>query len=66
MGERTAKQDNIEPMVPETEEDVEGHDMGLLHPVGWDLAKARQHEIARSAERRSLIAQAKEKARNKR
>jgi hypothetical protein len=47
------------------ENDVEGHDMGLMHPVAWDLAKARQREIALTASRHSLIAAAKKRARGK-
>jgi hypothetical protein len=47
------------------EADTEGHDMGLMHPVAWELGKAKQQEVARESQRHSLIAAAKAKARRK-
>jgi len=62
-----AKKVEGEGVVPEaTEDDVEGHNMGLIHPtVAWELAKAREREIAREAARHPLIAEAKIRARRK-
>jgi hypothetical protein len=48
-----------------TEDDTEGHEMGLMHPVAWELGKAKQAEVARDASRHSLINAAKSKVRRK-
>lgn len=64
MTTKPAKLDK-EPIEAAAEEDVEGHFLNLAAPVAWDIAKARQQEIARDATRHSLIAQAKDKARRK-
>ncbi len=50
----------------ETEDDVEGHLLGLTHPVAWELDKARQQQAARESARHRLLAEAKDKARRKR
>jgi hypothetical protein len=47
------------------DEDVEGHFLTLSQPVAWELAKARQQEIARETTRHTLYTEAKAKARRK-
>ncbi len=50
----------------ESEEDTEGHSLGLASAVAWELAKAKEREVSHNAARHTLIAQAKNRVRTKR
>jgi hypothetical protein len=43
-----------------TEDDVEGHNIGVMNPMlARDLARARERDVQREASRNSLIGEAK-------
>lgn len=54
------------PTTQDGEEDVEGHMMNLPTIVALDLARAREREIQKGTARHTLIAEARERSRQKR